>query len=214
VEELAVIEATAVAELPATAAEPARPATTTAASTFVLDTQKVKDELDEQLLPIFLEEAAELTEAITENLRTWHANPSDGEASRALHRLFHTLKGSARMAGAMTLGEITHAIESHVEQAAKTGSAPVELIEDIENAFDSVIQIVERLQRGESLEAPTAAESDADEDEIEQATTAAQQATAVAVVDVGAGEAAETAEEATAQRPANSPSPAPGSKAK
>jgi chemosensory pili system protein ChpA (sensor histidine kinase/response regulator) len=200
-EELAAIEASAVAELPATAAEPARPATTTAASTFVLDTQKVKDELDEQLLPIFLEEAAELTEAITENLRTWHANPSDDEASRALHRLFHTLKGSARMAGAMTLGEITHAIESHVEQAAKTGSAPVELIEDIENAFDSVIQIVERLQRGESLEAaPSAAESDADEGEIEQATTAAQQATAVAVVDAGAGEAAETAEEATAQK--------------
>ena len=199
-EELAVLEVAAVTELPAAAEEPARPVSTTTASTFVLDTQKVKDELDEQLLPIFLEEAAELTEAITENLRTWHANPSDGEASRALHRLFHTLKGSARMAGAMTLGEITHAIESHVEQAAKTGSAPVELIEDIENAFDSVIQIVERLQRGESLEAPATADADGEEDEIEQTTTATQQATAVAVVDVGAGDAVESTEEATAQK--------------
>ncbi len=114
----------------------------------------VKDELDEQLLPIFLEEATELIAAINEQLRNWRAAPADHETLHALHRLFHTLKGSARMAGAMTLGEITHAIESRVEQADKAGSAPVELIDDVETAFDAVIQIIERLQRGESLEAP------------------------------------------------------------
>ncbi|MBI2308055.1 MAG: Hpt domain-containing protein [Rhodocyclales bacterium] len=121
----------------------------------------VKDELDEQLLPIFLEEALELIGAVNEQLRHWRVAPADHETLRALHRLFHTLKGSARMAGAMTLGEITHAIESRVEQADKAGGAPLELIDDVETAFDAVVQIVERLQRGESLEAPVVDAADA-----------------------------------------------------
>ncbi|HEX5804694.1 MAG TPA: Hpt domain-containing protein, partial [Azospira sp.] len=102
---------------------------------IIADLPAVKDELDEQLLPIFLEEAAELIVGINEQLRNWRSNPGDAEALHALHRLFHTLKGSARMAGAMTLGEITHAIESRVEQADKAGSAPHELIDDVETAF-------------------------------------------------------------------------------
>jgi chemosensory pili system protein ChpA (sensor histidine kinase/response regulator) len=169
-----------------------------AATSFVLDVPSVKDELDEQLLPIFLEEAAELTEAITENLRNWRSNPSDVEASRALHRLFHTLKGSARMAGAMTLGEITHAIEARVEQANKAGSAPLELIEEIENAFDSVIQIVERLQRGESLVEVPAAPADAEADEATPVISTA--APVAAVVEAETAPAAEGGEETTAQR--------------
>lgn len=104
------------------------------------------------MLPIFLEEADELTESINENLRNWRANPADGEIARSLHRLFHTLKGSARMAGAMMLGEITHAIEARVEQAAKAGSATPELIDEIEFTLDSVAQILERMQQGETVD--------------------------------------------------------------
>ncbi|MBK9445257.1 MAG: Hpt domain-containing protein [Betaproteobacteria bacterium] len=188
----------ALAEVVTAAAAPARSGAAAPFSAILIDTQNVKDEFDEQLLPIFLEEAAELTEAITENLRNWRANPDDAEPLRALHRLFHTLKGSARMAGAMTLGEITHAIEARVEQANKTGGAPLELIEDIETAFDSVIQIVERLQRGESLEAPATEAGETDEDASVQTVMAASSATqAVAVVDGATGEAGE---EAAAQK--------------
>ncbi len=132
------------------AGEPPEAARPPAAAGIAADLSGIRDELDEQLLPIFLEEAAELTAAIGEQLRAWRAAPGDTATLRALHRLFHTLKGSARMAGAMTLGEITHAIESTVEQADKAGSAPPELIDDVEAAFDSVVQIVDRLQRGET----------------------------------------------------------------
>ena len=114
------------------------------------------DEIDEQLLPIFLEEALDLAQGISRELRVWRGAPDDGESARRLERLLHTLKGSARMAGAMNLGEIAHAIESRVEQAA--GGATVELIDDIVNDFDAVLHIVERLQRGETLApAPVAA---------------------------------------------------------
>ena len=132
--------------------EPAKPATTA----FSVETPQLQDELDEQLLPIFLEEAVDLNEGITTQLRAWRANPADGEISRTLARLLHTMKGSARMVGAMNLGEITHAIETRIEAAHRTGSAPLELIDEIDSAYDSVIQIVERLQHGETLELPEA----------------------------------------------------------
>ena len=106
------------------------------------------DELDPQLLPIFLDEAQELTQSITEVLRLWHDAPQDADVARSLARLLHTLKGSARMAGAMNLGELTHALETRVEEAHKSGAAESLLIEDIQNAFDAIVQVVERLGQG------------------------------------------------------------------
>jgi chemosensory pili system protein ChpA (sensor histidine kinase/response regulator) len=130
------------------------PAKVAAAAAFTVETPQLQDELDEQLLPIFLEEAVDLNEGITTQLRAWRANPSDSEISRTLARLLHTMKGSARMVGAMNLGEITHAIETRIEDAHRTGVAPLELIDEIDSAYDAVIQIVERLQHGETLELP------------------------------------------------------------
>ena len=109
----------------------------------------MKDEIDEQLLPIFLEESQELKEEIAAELRAWRADPTSAEVVRNLTRHLHTLKGSARMAGAMMLGEITHAIESRVEDARRSGIAPAAMIDDIENAFDDIRQIIDRLQQGE-----------------------------------------------------------------
>ena len=115
----------------------------------------LEDEFDEQLLPIFLEEAIDLNQKIAAKLRAWRANPSDGEVAHTLARLLHTLKGSARMAGAMNLGAITHAIETRVEEARRSGSAPPELIDEIDSTFDAICQIVDRLLRGESLDLPS-----------------------------------------------------------
>ncbi|HJW03967.1 MAG TPA: response regulator [Azospira sp.] len=116
--------------------------------------RQLKDELDEQLLPIFLEEAQELTQTITEQLRAWREDPADSEVARSLARLFHTLKGSARMAGAMNLGELTHALETRVEHAHKSGGVNVAFVEELQTAFDAIAQIVERLARGETLDTP------------------------------------------------------------
>lgn len=112
----------------------------------------LRDEIDEQLLPIFLEEAVDLNEGIAAQLRAWRSEPANAEAVRILERLLHTLKGSARMAGAMNLGEITHALETRVDQVSRFGSVPPEVIDEIETAFESIRQIIERLQRGESLD--------------------------------------------------------------
>src|SRR2546428_4433358 len=78
----------------------------------------MKDDIDQQLLPIFLEEAETLVPHIGSDLRDWKANPSDQNLLDSLRRGLHTLKGSARMAGAIRLGEPPHLGESQNRAAS------------------------------------------------------------------------------------------------
>ncbi|HMX23635.1 MAG TPA: Hpt domain-containing protein, partial [Accumulibacter sp.] len=112
------------------------------------------DELDEQLLPLFLEEAFDINQNIATQLQAWRSNPADDDPPRRLARLFHTLKGSARMSGAMNLGEMVHAVETRMQQPRPAGGQPVELIEDVESAFDLIVQSVEALQDGGQTQEP------------------------------------------------------------
>src|SRR4029450_1910819 len=75
----------------------------------------VRDEVDQDVLPIFLEEAAELFPQAGEQLRAWRRRPTDNESASQLRRTLHTFKGSARMSGAMRLGELTHRMESRLD---------------------------------------------------------------------------------------------------
>ncbi|HEX6268276.1 MAG TPA: Hpt domain-containing protein [Burkholderiales bacterium] len=104
------------------------------------------DDLDEQLLPVFLEEAQELVPAIGGDLRDWKANPADEKASQALRRGLHTLKGSARMAGAIRLGELTHVMESRIEAAIELGQLPAELFAELEEKMDRLSLDIEHMR--------------------------------------------------------------------
>src|SRR5712691_2581649 len=96
----------------------------------------MKDDIDQQLLPIFLEEAETLVPHIGSDLRDWKANPSDQNVSDSLRRGLHTLKGSARMAGAIRLGELTHIIESQIEAAIENGEFSAQLFDQLESKMD------------------------------------------------------------------------------
>ena len=157
-----VVEEPAVAEEFSSLATPAIVASATKPeaprlSTLIAALPHLQDEIDEQLLPIFLEEAQDLTRGIASQLESWRKDPGDTAAVAALTRLLHTLKGSARMAGAMNLGEITHAIETRIADTERAGTTSSDIVEDIINVFDDVQHIIERLQSGETLE-PAAVE--------------------------------------------------------
>lgn len=96
------------------------------------------DDLDEQLLPIFFEEAEELSDAIAGALREMRADANDANARQALARHLHTFKGSARMAGAMRLGQYIHNIESHLENKLLDQIASSALIDELENGLDNI----------------------------------------------------------------------------
>jgi chemosensory pili system protein ChpA (sensor histidine kinase/response regulator) len=108
---------------------------------------RVHDDIDQQLLPIFLEEAQDLVPHIGNDIRDWRANPQDLKVAHSLQRLLHTFKGSARMAGAMGLGELTHNMETRIENAVETGVLPATLFDGLETSFDRVGMLLDQLQR-------------------------------------------------------------------
>jgi chemosensory pili system protein ChpA (sensor histidine kinase/response regulator) len=107
--------------------------------------RRIDDDLDPELLPIFLEEAAELVPAVGQALRDWHAHPENAAIGHALQRSLHTLKGSARMCGAMSLGELTHSMESKIENALELSALPMTLLDELETSYDRMHVLHERL---------------------------------------------------------------------
>ncbi|MBC7435477.1 MAG: Hpt domain-containing protein [Bdellovibrionales bacterium] len=73
------------------------------------------DTIDPDLFPIFEEEALELLPQLGGALRQWSARTDNRSARDEVLRALHTLKGSARLAGAMRLGEMAHRLESEIE---------------------------------------------------------------------------------------------------
>ncbi|MCS4295151.1 chemosensory pili system protein ChpA (sensor histidine kinase/response regulator) [Comamonas sp. BIGb0152] len=79
------------------------------------DAIEVVDVIDPDLFLIFEEEAQELLPKLGGALREWSADPDYLPPRGEVLRHLHTLKGSARLAGAMRLGEMSHRMESEVE---------------------------------------------------------------------------------------------------
>lgn len=146
--------AAAIDQAPVTAPEslPASPGGMVEELEFTL----IDDEIDPQLLPIFLEESVDLMQGLGTALREWRQDPDDKAAGEALQRQLHTLKGSARMAGAMTLGELLHAMETRAEHGLHIG-AQGGLIDTLDAAYDRAANMLDRLSRGEPALEPNVA---------------------------------------------------------
>jgi chemosensory pili system protein ChpA (sensor histidine kinase/response regulator) len=101
------------------------------------DAIDVSDVVDVDLFPIFEEEAAELLPQLGAALREWSQHPDDPAPRASTLRTLHTLKGSARLAGAMRLGERAHRMESEIEAVSADG-ADRQAIEHLIARFDTL----------------------------------------------------------------------------
>ncbi len=79
-------------------------------------------DFDPDIAAIFSEEAVELLDAAESALAAWNASPHDSSQAAALRRPLHTLKGGARMAGIVAMGELSHELESLITRI-ETGLA-------------------------------------------------------------------------------------------
>ncbi|MDB5762758.1 MAG: putative chemotaxis protein histidine kinase [Herminiimonas sp.] len=104
------------------------------------------DELDADLLPVFLEEGSDILPQMGQLLRAWQQAPADMNSAQSLLRLLHTIKGSARMAGAMALGQHMHEMESRIEQITRSGIPASEAIEELLSRLDFALYLFEQLQ--------------------------------------------------------------------
>lgn len=110
------------------------------------------EQIDPELLEIFQEEASDILDSIEEALTRWRGRPDDRAQVAELKRSLHTLKGGARMAGAMTLGDLSHNTETllkNIEDGKVSISA--ELFDLLEEAHDMLLVMLDRARRNMSV---------------------------------------------------------------
>ncbi len=95
------------------------PTVLTGASVVDPDAGLDMSDLDSDLVDIFVEEGHDLLDHSDQMLVRLRERPDEREAIVGLQRDLHTLKGGARMAGIMAIGELGHAMESLLEAAAE-----------------------------------------------------------------------------------------------
>ncbi len=107
------------------------------------------DAVHPELFAIFEEEADELFDKLESRLQAWSRAPADADQPAGAMRDLHTLKGAARLAGAMRLGEMLHGLESRIESlTSPLALAPVVRadIEPLLASCDSLRQDFETLR--------------------------------------------------------------------
>ncbi|MDH5181702.1 MAG: Hpt domain-containing protein, partial [Gammaproteobacteria bacterium] len=110
---------------------------------------EVAEEIDEDIIEIFLEEAAEALEHIDQRLSDWRNNPDDEESLRELRRAFHTLKGSGRLVGASEAGEFAWAFENMLNRVIDRTIDSGPLIHDmVQQARDALPDLLELFRTG------------------------------------------------------------------
>ncbi len=103
-------------------------------------------EMDPELVDIFVEEGGDLLDHSDGLLAQLRETPDDRETMVGLQRDLHTMKGGARMAGVMAVGELGHAMETLLEavvaQRAELGADGVPMLE---RGFDRLHGMITRV---------------------------------------------------------------------
>lgn len=149
-------------------ASPAPTSTASAPSTHMV----MSEEIDEEILEIFLEESDEELANINQNLPNWIADEEDRESLVVIRRSFHTLKGSGRLVGALRIGEFAWGFESMLNRyidgtiarsdtlcglLERAALALPELIEQIRSnaptsmPIEAMVEMAHALSRGEDV---------------------------------------------------------------
>ena len=111
-----------------------------------------QDAVDAELFPIFEEEGLELIPQLAAQLREWVRNPGDASKAAGCMRTLHTLKGGARLAGAMRLGEMAHRLETRIERLLAHPPAKVEDVEALQARCDALAHTLETVRRSADMQ--------------------------------------------------------------
>jgi len=148
IEELVIDEAASaevVEELVAepVALAPAQPEETLIPTSSAPTIQRDDEDIDDEIIEIFIEEATEVTETIGEFFPQWAQNFDDNESLTEFRRAFHTLKGSGRMVGANEIGELAWSIENMlnrvIDRTIIAGDLHVQMIEKVRQLLPGMI---------------------------------------------------------------------------
>ncbi len=106
-------------------------------------------EVDSEIVGVFIEEAQEEIASIARQFPLWQAKPEDQDALRTVRRSFHTLKGSGRLVGARDLGEFAWALEDMLNRVlGGTIAASAQVFAVVEQACALLPQLLAQFQGG------------------------------------------------------------------
>ncbi|WP_312596977.1 Hpt domain-containing protein [Stutzerimonas nitrititolerans] len=106
-----------------------------------------QDAAEAEILDIFVEEADELLEQMDAALSRWEAVPDSADAIEEMMRILHTLKGGARLAAQVDLGDMAHDLEQTLAKAQQEGAPwPESLFLEVQGAYDRLHEEVERMR--------------------------------------------------------------------
>jgi len=140
--------------------EPAAPAQAESAVAAEL----LPDEIDEEIIEVFFEEAEEILESLDESLHQWQGEPENLLHLEHMLRGLHTLKGGARLSGLTVLGDRTHQYESFLIDM-QTAGTPVDgdTLTTVQQRFDELSQLVTQIRQALDGDVPVAASAPAPE---------------------------------------------------
>jgi chemosensory pili system protein ChpA (sensor histidine kinase/response regulator) len=123
------------------------------------------EEIDAEILEIFIEEAGDLLEAIDESIHHWGTDRDNAMYLDDLQRLLHTLKGGARLAGLKNLGNLSHNFETLLINSQQQGrSIDDPLLAEVQAYQDQLIRLVDAVKQhghgGDTIFAAVVAEPD------------------------------------------------------
>ncbi|MDK8462631.1 Hpt domain-containing protein [Marinobacter sp. SS13-12] len=130
--------------------------------------------LDDEILGIFVEEAEEVLETINEFYPRLRQNHDDREALTEVRRAFHTLKGSGRLVGATSIGEVAWSVENLlnrvIDQTLRPNDDMFSLIDDVNARIPALINdfrsgrsdgdVAELIERAEAMSTTRKTDSD------------------------------------------------------
>lgn len=116
-------------------------------SQSAFDSYSEEGEIDPELMEIFLEEGAEILDASEVSLQNWINDPDNKDLVTQLQREIHTLKGGARMAAIVPMGDLSHSLETMII-AVTEGRIPVakKIFDVIQLAHDKLVVQLEHVQ--------------------------------------------------------------------
>lgn len=107
------------------------------------------EDIDPEILEIFIEEAREELEVIREYVSRWLDDLKDTESLITFRRSFHTLKGSGRLVGAKIIGELAWSIENMLNRVIdQTLDVSDEMTGLLNEAVDVLPALIDCQSRG------------------------------------------------------------------
>ena len=117
--------------------------------------EEVLTDFDQDIASIFTDEAVELIDAAQGGLAQWNENRGSVDGLAALKRPLHTLKGGARMAGLVPMGDLSHELETLFMQIDSGIVAPDDRAFALaQSALDELARMRESVSTGKGV--PTA----------------------------------------------------------